>query len=54
MPNYSIERAYKVRVFGRMFKDEYITALRNGFKMGGQQFGPYHVRKKKNLYLFLG
>lgn len=35
MPNYAVERAYKVRVFGRMFKDEYIAKLRQGFKISG-------------------
>jgi len=43
MPSSNIERAYKVRVFGRMFKDDYVTQLRRGFKISGQQFGPYHV-----------
>jgi 16S rRNA U516 pseudouridylate synthase RsuA-like enzyme len=43
MPNYAVERAYKVRVFGRMFKDEVITKLRKGFLMSGRQYGPYIV-----------
>ena len=36
MPNNSVERAYRVRVFGRMFDEHKLTQLRKGVVMGGR------------------
>mmetsp|Transcript_19742 Transcript_19742/g.14190 ORF Transcript_19742/g.14190 Transcript_19742/m.14190 type:complete len:151 (+) Transcript_19742:630-1082(+) len=43
MPNHRVERSYRVRVFGRMFDDEKLKKIRQGFRMNGRQFGPYIV-----------
>lgn len=57
MPHYSIERAYRVRVFGRMFDDIKLGKLRNGCTMGGRKFGPYHIevenRQNTNTWLHM-
>ena len=43
MPSTNIERAYKVRVFGRTFDDAKLNKIRAGCKMAGRQYGPYIV-----------
>ena len=41
MPSNRIERAYKVRVFGRTFDDVKLNKIRAGCTMGGRKYGPY-------------
>ena len=43
MPNYSVERAYRVRVFGRMFDEHKLKQLRKGVVMNGRKYGPYVI-----------
>ena len=43
MPNYSVERAYRVRVFGRMFDEMKLAQLRKGIVMNGKKYGPYTI-----------
>ena len=47
MPNYSLERAYRVRVFGRMFDEKKLMAIRRGVMMNGRKYGPYIVECEK-------
>ena len=47
IPNYSVERAYRVRVFGRMFDEKKLTAIRKGVIMNGKKYGPYIVEVEK-------
>jgi len=47
MPNNSVERAYRVRVFGRMFDEHKLTQLRKGVVMGGREYGPYIIEVEK-------
>ena len=47
MPNYSLERAYRVRVFGRMFDEKKLMAIRRGVMMNGRKYGPYVVELEK-------
>ena len=47
LPNYSVERAYRVRVFGRMFDDSKLAAIRRGMVMGGRKYGPYICELEK-------
>ena len=47
IPNYSVERAYRVRVFGRMFDEKKLLAIRRGVTMNGRKFGPYVVEVDK-------
>lgn len=55
MPHYAVERQYRVRVFGRMFNEEKLRALRHGVTMNGQRYGPYIVdvenRQNTNTWL---
>ena len=55
MPNYSVERAYRVRVFGRMFDDAKLNQLRKGVMMNGRKYGPYviEVEKRQNTNTWL-
>ena len=55
MPNYSVERAYRVRVFGRMFDDAKLNQLRKGIMMNGKKYGPYiiEVEKRQNTNTWL-
>lgn len=55
MPSNKIERAYKVRVFGRTFDDLKLAKIRNGCVMGGRQFGPYvcEVTNRQNTNTWL-
>jgi 23S rRNA pseudouridine2605 synthase len=43
MPTYQVERAYRVRVFGRMFDANKLVQLRKGVVMNGQRYGPYII-----------
>ena len=43
LPTFKIERAYKVRVFGRTFDDVKLGKIRAGCVMNGRRFGPYVV-----------
>jgi len=55
LPNYSVERAYRVRVFGRMFDDVKLAKLRRGVVMNGRKYGPYvvEVEKRQNTNTWL-
>jgi 23S rRNA pseudouridine2605 synthase len=55
MPNYSVERAYRVRVFGRMFDAAKLLKLRQGVLMDGKRYGPYivEVEKRQNTNTWL-
>ena len=55
MPNYAVERAYRVRVFGRMFDEAKLLKLRNGMMMNGKKYGPYivEVEKRQNTNTWL-
>lgn len=57
LPSYRIERAYKVRVFGRTFDDTKLAKIRAGCVMGGRQYGPYHTevvtRQNTNTWLHM-
>ena len=55
MPNYSVERAYRVRVFGRMFDEAKLAQLRKGIIMNGKKYGPYiiEVEKRQNTNTWL-
>ena len=57
LPSYRIERAYKVRVFGRTFDDTKLAKIRAGCVMGGRQYGPYHTevtsRQTTNTWLHM-
>lgn len=43
MPHYSVERQYRVRVFGRMFNEIKLKQLRAGVTMNGRTYGPYAI-----------
>ena len=47
MPSNSIERAYRVRVFGRMFSEEKLKLIKKGMMMGGRMYGPYICELEK-------
>ena len=55
MPHYSVERQYRVRIFGRMFNDVTLQKIRNGVVMSGRKYGPYTVeienRQNTNTWL---
>ena len=55
MPHYATERQYRVRVFGRMFNEDKLRALRHGVTMNGIRYGPYIVdvenRQNTNTWL---
>lgn len=55
MPHYSVERQYRVRVFGRMFDENILRRLRDGVVMNGKKYGPYQVeienRQNTNTWL---
>jgi 23S rRNA pseudouridine2605 synthase len=57
LPTSKIERSYKVRVFGRMFNEDKLQRLRQGFTMNGRQYGPYIVdiinRQSTNTWLHM-
>lgn len=55
LPSYRLERSYRVRVFGRMFNEEKLKAIRTGMVMGGMKYGPYHceVEKRQNTNTWL-
>lgn len=50
MPSYSVERTYRIRVFGRMFDENKLAQLRRGVMMNGRKYGPYviEVEKRQN------
>ena len=52
-----IERAYRVRVFGRTFNEEKLHKMRQGFKIKGRQYGPYIIelirRQSTNTWLHM-
>jgi len=41
IPNFQVERSYRVRVFGRMFDEAKLNKIRKGFFMNGRKYGPY-------------
>jgi len=55
MPHYSVERQYRVRIFGRMFNDVTLQKIRNGVVMSGRKYGPCTVeienRQNTNTWL---
>jgi 23S rRNA pseudouridine2605 synthase len=55
LPSSEIERSYRIRVFGRMFDEEKLRKLRNGFTIKGRQYGPYIIdvikRQSTNTWL---
>lgn len=55
MPHHSIERQYRVRVFGRMFNEQKLKQLRDGVTMAGRKYGPYSIeienRQNTNTWL---
>lgn len=55
MPNNSVERQYRVRVFGRMFDEHKLSQLRRGVVMNGRKYGPYviEVEKRQNTNTWL-
>ena len=55
MPNFSVERSYRVRVFGRMFDESKLTQMRRGVTMNGRKYGPYvmEVEKRQNTNTWL-
>ncbi len=55
LPIHRIERAYRVRVFGRMFNDEKLAMIREGTVMNGVKYGPYicEVEKRQNTNTWL-
>lgn len=55
MPSYQIERAYRVRVFGRMFDEEKLRKIRQGVVMNGKKYGPYicEVENRQNTNTWL-
>ena len=55
MPSNKIERAYKVRVFGRMFSEEKLMKIRKGIRMNGMMYGPYicELIKRQNTNTWL-
>lgn len=57
LPSNKIERAYRVRVFGRTFDDLKLQKIRNGTIMNGRQYGPYTVevsnRQNTNTWLHM-
>ena len=55
MPNYSVERAYRVRVFGRMFDEVKLQKLRQGVTINGKKYGPFviEVEKRQNTNTWL-
>jgi 23S rRNA pseudouridine2605 synthase len=55
MPNNSVERQYRVRVFGRTFDDVKLAKIRKGFVSQGRQYGPYitEVEKRQNTNTWL-
>lgn len=46
-PSNRIERAYRVRVFGRTFNEDKLLSIRKGFMMSGRQYGPYICEVEK-------
>lgn len=57
LPHFKIERAYRVRVFGRTFDDSKLAKLRAGCVMNGRKFGPYVIevtnRQNTNTWLHM-
>ena len=55
LPNFSVERSYRVRVFGRMFDEAKLAQLRRGVVMNGRKYGPYiiEVEKRQNTNTWL-
>lgn len=57
LPHFKIERAYRVRVFGRTFDDQKLAKLRAGCTMSGRKFGPYIIevssRQNTNTWLHM-
>ena len=55
LPSYNIERAYRVRVFGRMFDEQKLLAIRKGVIMNGRSYGPYvtEIEKRQNTNTWL-
>lgn len=57
LPANNIERAYRVRVFGRMFNEEKLQGIRNGVIMNGRKYGPFIVelikRQTTNTWLHM-
>lgn len=55
MPNFAVERAYRVRVFGRMFDDNKLRMIRQGVVMNGRKYGPYicEVENRQNTNTWL-
>lgn len=47
LPNFSVERSYRVRVFGRMFDEAKLAHLRRGVVMNGRKYGPYVIEVEK-------
>lgn len=47
MPSNNLERAYRVRVFGRMFSEDKLLKIRKGMMMGGRMYGPYICELEK-------
>ena len=47
LPNFSVERSYRVRVFGRMFDEAKLANLRRGVVMNGKKYGPYIIEVEK-------
>lgn len=55
LPSYAVERAYRVRVFGRMFDETKLAAIRKGMTISGQKYGPYicEIEKRQNTNTWL-
>ena len=57
LPNLSVERSYRVRVFGRMFDEAKLAQLRRGVTMNGRKYGPYVIevenRQNTNTWLHI-
>ena len=57
LPNFGVERSYRVRVFGRMFDEQKLAALRKGVFMSGRKYGPYVIevenRQNTNTWLHI-
>ena len=55
LPSSGLERAYRVRIFGRMFDDEKLRRIRDGVELNGVLHGPYvvEVEKRQNTNTWL-
>lgn len=55
LPSYRLERAYRVRVFGRMFDEDKLKKIRQGTTINGIKYGPYicEVEKRQNTNTWL-